>query len=108
MSRPADASGPPDTARRRLRRWSLLLAISLLVGIGLILIFLLVQATNNRLLYERYYARLFVVNVVVAAVLVQSLRLALVGLIAHPLRPWQVSSCDRYGRPVLEVDHDAG
>ena len=69
MSRPADASGPPDTARRRLRRWSLLLAISLLVGIGLILIFLLVQATNNRLLYERYYARLFVVNVVVAAVL---------------------------------------
>ena len=69
MSRPADAAGEPDSARRRLRRWSLLLAISLLVGIGLILIFLLVQATNNRLLYERYYARLFVVNVVVAAVL---------------------------------------
>ena len=66
------AAAAPDrklSGRRRLGRWALVLAIAALVGIGLILIFLLAQATNNRLLYERYYARLFVVNVVVAAVL---------------------------------------
>ena len=33
------------------------------------LVFLLAQATNNRLLYERYYARLFAVNVAVAGLL---------------------------------------
>ncbi|RYF83187.1 MAG: HAMP domain-containing protein [Comamonadaceae bacterium] len=40
-----------------------------MAGIGLVLIFLLAQATNNRALYERNYARLFTVNVVVAALL---------------------------------------
>ncbi len=66
------AAAPPEPRpdpRRRLRRWALVAAVALLVGIGLILLFLLAQATNNRLLYERYYARLFVLNVVVAALL---------------------------------------
>ena len=36
---------------------------------GVVLIFLLVQATNNRLLYERYYTRLLWVNIAAAAVL---------------------------------------
>lgn len=56
--------------RRRLGRWSLAVAIAFLVGLGLVLIFLLAQATNNRLLYERHYTRLFAVNVAVAGVLV--------------------------------------
>ncbi|QDL39582.1 HAMP domain-containing protein [Rhodoferax sediminis] len=40
-----------------------------MVAIGLVLMFLLTQATNNRELYERYYGRLFILNVVVAALL---------------------------------------
>jgi nitrogen fixation/metabolism regulation signal transduction histidine kinase len=45
------------------------LGIAALVAGVLLLIFLLAQATNNRLLYERYYARLFTINVVVAVAL---------------------------------------
>ncbi|MFT3778369.1 MAG: ATP-binding protein [Ottowia sp.] len=59
-----------QSGRKRLRRWAMGLGIAGLVLGGLLLIFLLAQATNNRLLYERYYARLFAVNVAVAAVLV--------------------------------------
>ena len=52
-----------------ITRWALrLAAVTMLVG-GVVLIFLLVQATNNRLLYERYYARLLWVNIAAAAVL---------------------------------------
>jgi len=43
--------------------------IAALVAGGLILIFLLARATDNRLLYERYYTRLFTLNVAAAAVL---------------------------------------
>ncbi|MDO5626180.1 MAG: ATP-binding protein [Pseudomonadota bacterium] len=69
----------PDTApeaalersasRKARARWTLWLAIGALVGMGLVLIFLLAQATNNRLLYERHYARLFAINVVAAVLL---------------------------------------
>ena len=55
--------------RKKLARWSLHLAIGSIITIGIILIFLLVQATNNRLLYERYYAKLFGINMMVAALL---------------------------------------
>mgnify|MGYP003507728284 CR=1 FL=1 len=41
-----------------------------MVAVGLVLLFLLTQATTNRELYERNYARLFAVNVVVAALLI--------------------------------------
>jgi nitrogen fixation/metabolism regulation signal transduction histidine kinase len=40
-----------------------------MVLIGLLLLYLLTQATNNRALYEQNYARLFIVNVVVATLL---------------------------------------
>ncbi|MBE2264308.1 MAG: HAMP domain-containing protein [Burkholderiaceae bacterium] len=67
----AQADQPMGTDRRkRIRRWAMGLGIAGMVIGGLILIFLLAQATNNRLLYERYYARLFAVNVTVAVVLV--------------------------------------
>ena len=58
-----------DTPHKRRARWALWVAIALLVTIGLVLVFLLAQATNNRLLYERYYTRLFAINVAVAGVL---------------------------------------
>ncbi len=66
---PASAPAAGHPRRRRLARWALGVAIALLVAIGLVLIFLLAQATNNRLLYERYYTRLFVINVAVAGLL---------------------------------------
>ena len=70
MTAPPDAStSVRDAARKRRARWALWVAIGLLVGIGLLLIFLLALATNNRLLYERYYTRLFAVNVAVACLL---------------------------------------
>ena len=41
-----------------------------MVAVGLVLLFLLTQATTNRNLYEQNYTRLFAVNVVVASILV--------------------------------------
>ncbi|OUL98096.1 sensor histidine kinase [Variovorax sp. JS1663] len=57
-------------SRARARRWALGVGAFLVTAIGLVLMFLLAQSTNNRVLYERNYARLFGVNVVVAVVLV--------------------------------------
>jgi nitrogen fixation/metabolism regulation signal transduction histidine kinase len=51
-------------------RWAVGVGAALVTAIGLVLIFLLAQATNNRALYERYYVRLFGINVVVAVLLV--------------------------------------
>ena len=66
----------------RAVRWAVGVGATTMVGIGLVLLFLLTQATNNRELYERNYGRLFTINVVVAAMLLGvilwiSLRLAL-------------------------------
>ncbi len=75
--------GQRDQADRLLKRnsrafrWAVLVGAAAMVAIGLVLLFLLTQATNNRDLYERNYGRLFVVNVVVAALL-----LAVIGWMA--------------------------
>lgn len=53
----------------RLMRRTIAITAAIMVLIGLVLLFLLTQATNNRELYERNYTRLFVVNVVVAVAL---------------------------------------
>ncbi len=53
----------------RALRWAVGLGAAAMVGIGIVLLFLLTQATNNRELYERNYGRLFAINVVVATVL---------------------------------------
>lgn len=69
------ASDPGRAADRILRqktrglRWALGIGAAAMVAVGLVLLFLLTQATNNRELYERNYARLFIVNVVVATLL---------------------------------------
>ena len=63
------SAGIRESARKRRARWALWVAVALLVGMGLVLVFLLAQATNNRLLYERHYTRLFAVNVAVACLL---------------------------------------
>jgi len=67
-------SADPGSSRFPLRtsrafRWAVAVAIAVIVAIGIVLLFLLTQATNNRELYERNYGRLFVINMVVAGVL---------------------------------------
>ncbi len=53
----------------RTLRWTVGLGLAVMVAVGLVLLFLLTQATTNREMYERNYARLFVLNVVVAGLL---------------------------------------
>ena len=50
-------------------RWSLGVGAGAILALSLVLLFLLTQATGNRELYERNYARLLVLNIVVAALL---------------------------------------
>jgi nitrogen fixation/metabolism regulation signal transduction histidine kinase len=64
------AAATPAARRSRAMRWAVGVGAALVTAIGLVLIFLLAQATNNRALYERYYVRLFGINVVVAVLLV--------------------------------------
>jgi nitrogen fixation/metabolism regulation signal transduction histidine kinase len=69
-------------------RWTFGVVLAIVVAIGLVLMFLLTQATGNRELYERNYARLFTLNVVVA--------LALAGVIAWVA--WRLLRRLRQGR----------
>lgn len=55
----------PTAQSRGLRR-AVAIGAALMVVIGLVLLYLLTQATNNREMYEQNYARLFTLNVVVA------------------------------------------
>lgn len=69
-------------------RWTFGVVLAIVVAIGLVLMFLLTQATGNRELYERNYARLFTLNVVVAV--------ALLGVIAWVA--WRLLRRLRQGR----------
>lgn len=57
------------SSARKSTRWALGVSGAVICAIGLVLLFLLMQATNNRELYERHYAWLFGLNVLVAAAL---------------------------------------
>ena len=50
-------------------RWTVAVGVGAMVALSLVLMFLLTQATGNRELYERNYARLLVLNIVVAGLL---------------------------------------
>ena len=50
-------------------RWTVGVGAGIVVALGLILLFLLTQATDNRELYERNYALLFGLNIAVAVLL---------------------------------------
>ena len=50
-------------------RWLVLVSAAVVLALGLVLLFLLTQATDNRQLYERNYQLLFGLNMVVAALL---------------------------------------
>ncbi|PKO61630.1 MAG: PAS domain-containing sensor histidine kinase [Betaproteobacteria bacterium HGW-Betaproteobacteria-18] len=79
MRLPPNVDTPP-AAHSRTVRWLLGLGLVVMVAVGLVLLFLLTQATTNRDLYEQNYARLFAVNVVVALLL-----LGVIGWIAARL-----------------------
>ncbi|MCA0215637.1 MAG: HAMP domain-containing protein [Proteobacteria bacterium] len=71
---PRTPDAAPDTARFSLQtsralRWALGLGVAAMAVIGVVLLFLLTLATNNRELYERNYGWLFVINMVVAGLL---------------------------------------
>ncbi|WP_353850051.1 HAMP domain-containing protein, partial [Diaphorobacter sp.] len=66
--RPAGSARRAET-RARAVRWALGLGTGLMCAIALVLLFLLTLATNNRDLYERNFAWLLGVNVLVALVL---------------------------------------
>ena len=53
----------------RAFRWAVGVAVAVIAAIGIVLLFLLTQATGNRELYERNYGRLFIINMVVGGVL---------------------------------------
>jgi len=65
----AAAAARLSTQHSRALRWTVGVALAAVVAIGLVLMFLLTQATGNREMYERNYARLFIINVVVAITL---------------------------------------
>lgn len=70
--RPA-GSARREASRAHAVRWALGLGAGVMCAIGVVLLFLLTQATNNRALYERHFAWLLGVNVLVAAVLLGAL-----------------------------------
>jgi len=63
------AAATPAARRSRAMRWAVGVGAALVTAIGLVLMFLLALATNNREAYERNYNWLFTMNVLVAAVL---------------------------------------
>ncbi len=70
----SDGASPAGSVRfsmRKLRslRWAVGVGLSAMAAVGLVLLFLLTQATTNRDMYERNYARLFGLNMVVAGFL---------------------------------------
>ncbi len=67
---PAATTGSRSSLRNsRTLRWTVGAGLAVMVAVGLVLLFLLTQATTNRDMYERNYTSLFVLNVVVAALL---------------------------------------
>ena len=61
----------PQAKRQRTHqmRWLMIISAGVMLALSLVLMFLLTLATGNRELYERYYSRLFGLNVVVASLL---------------------------------------
>ncbi len=76
----AELMGRFSLKNSRTLRWTVGTGLATMVAVGLVLLFLLTQATTNRDMYERNYARLFNLNMVVA-----SLLMVVIGWIAYRL-----------------------
>ena len=66
---PAGSAARQSLRSSRAFRWGVVVGVAVIMAIGIVLLFLLAQATNNQELYERNYGRLFVLNIIVAALL---------------------------------------
>jgi nitrogen fixation/metabolism regulation signal transduction histidine kinase len=74
MTTPSVADSPSGASRiSSAMRRTIAVGAATMVIIGLVLLYMLMQATNNRDLYEQNYARLFTVNVVVAGLLLSAI-----------------------------------
>ena len=69
LANSASFTGRFSLRNPRALRWAVGAGLATMVAVGLVLLFLLTQATTNREMYERNYARLFTLNMVVASVL---------------------------------------
>ena len=72
------ASPPPARLAPRVRnsrvfQWAVAVGAAVISALGIVLLFLLAQATDNRELYERNYQTLFIVNVAAAAMLLATI-----------------------------------
>lgn len=85
MSPDTAPARPPGPRVRNARtyRWAVGIGATTIVAIGIVLLFLLAQATNNRELYERNYGRLFIVNMVVATILLSTITWMAVRLVSR-------------------------
>jgi len=69
VTTPASDTSRFSLQNSRALRWALGLGVAAMAVIGMVLLFLLTLATNNRELYERNYGWLFIINMVVAGLL---------------------------------------
>ena len=92
-SAPRSASAEAASRASVAVRWAVGVGAATMTAIGLVLLFLLTLATNNRALYERNYAWLFGVNVLVAALLL--------GVLV-----WQADAVLRYANATAVGLHD--
>ena len=53
----------------RALQWTLGVSLGVAAALGLVMFFMLAQATGNRELYERHYALLFAINIALAGLL---------------------------------------
>lgn len=88
------SGGPAVSHSSRAVRRTVTLGSLVMVIMGLVLLYMLMQATNNRELYEQNYARLFIVNVAVASLL-------LVAILWVAYRLWQRWHQGRFGSRLL-------
>ena len=88
------ASGRFSMRSSRTVRWTAGAALATMVAIGMVLLFLLTQATTNRQMYEQNYTRLFALNVVVAALL-------LIVILWIALRLWKRLRQGKFGSRLL-------
>ena len=91
MSRNLEDRIATGTQASKTVRWVVGIGVTILLTIGLGLLVLLTQATSNRALYDRNYDRLYMVNTIVAALLLLGLVWALTRLIIR-LRQGQFGS----------------
>ncbi len=81
MSRNLEDRIATGTQASKTVRWVVGVGVTILLAIGLGLLVLLTQATSNRALYDRNYDRLYMVNTIVAALLLLGLLWGLTRLV---------------------------